>query len=120
MPGFNDDNTLEDIHGCILVATWWPDTLQPFDIHAKLAVLEERIQDKLARNNNRTRQNWFTNALEYVRQARVVYRSGEIERGGKLLRLAWEQLESGNKAHRRKTRFVAGNGGEVGDMTPSD
>ena len=115
MPRFTDDNTLEDIHGCILLATCWPDRSQPSDIHEKLAVLEERIQDKLARNSNRVRHNWFTNALKFVQQVRQMYGDGQVERGRQLLGLAWEQLESGNKAHRRKTRFIGQEDGEIAE-----
>jgi hypothetical protein len=113
MPRFTDDNTLEDIQGCILVASSWPNSSLTFDIHEELAELEERIQDKLARNRNRIRHNWFTNALQFIHEAQESYRNGKVEHGRKLLRLAWEQIESGNKAHRRKTRFIGGENGQI-------
>jgi hypothetical protein len=113
MPRFNDDNTLEDIQGCYLVASGWPDFHPEFDIHDQLAEFVERIQDKLARNRNKTRHNWFTIALEHAQQAQQHYRDGQVERGRQSLRLAWEHLESGNKASRRHTTFVAGSDGEI-------
>lgn len=87
---FGDDNTLEDIQGCYLVASGWSDFHPELDIHDQLAEFVERIQDKLARNRNNTRHNWFTLALEHAQQARQHYRNGQIERGRQALRLAWE------------------------------
>ena len=113
MPSFNDDNTLEDIMGCYMVASGWTASDRDFDIHRQIAQFVERIEDKLARNRNKTRHNWFTIALEYAKQAQQHYRDGQTEQGRQLLRRAWEQLESGNKASRRTTAFVAGADGEV-------
>ena len=115
MPRFRDDNTLEDIHGTIVVAMWWPECPQKIDIHQEIAEIEERIQDKIARNRNAIRHNWFNGALELVHQAKEAYRQEQIERGRKLLRSAWEQLESGNKAHRRTTHFIVGRSGETSE-----
>jgi hypothetical protein len=113
MPRFRDDNTLEDIQGCHLIASAWPDFYPNLNIHETLAELVERIQDKLTRNRNKIRHNWFTIALEHARQAQEHYRVGEVERGRKALRLAWEHLKSGNKASRQHTTFIAGSEGEV-------
>jgi hypothetical protein len=110
---FSDDNTLEDIQGCYLVASGWPDFHPELDIHDQLAEFVERIQDKLARNRNNTRHNWFTLALEHAQQARQHYRDGQVDRGRQALRLAWEHLESGNKASRRHTTFIAGSDGAI-------
>jgi len=113
MAQFNDDNTLEDIHGFILVADGWPEFWQDLDIHKKLAEIVSRIEEKLARNRNRVRRNWFVNALAFAKQAQQHYKAGDVQSGRRALRSTWEQLESGNKAHRRKTGFVAGSDGEV-------
>ncbi|EEF60145.1 hypothetical protein [Pedosphaera parvula] len=110
---FNDDNTMGHISGCYLVASAWPDFDSNLEINKKVAEFVERIEDKIARNRNKTRHNWFMIALGYARQAQQHYRNGQIETGRKLLRQAWEQLESGNKANRRKTTFVAGSDGKV-------
>src|SRR5437867_3061508 len=112
-PRFRDDNTLEDIQGCYLVARGWPQFHPEIDIHEQLAEFVERIEDKLSRNRNKTRQNWFTIALENARQAQQNYRDDQVERGRQLLRLAWKHLESGNKASRRKTTFVGGSDGQI-------
>lgn len=53
---FNDDNTLEDIMGCYLVASCWREAEFDTQIQSKLAEFVERIQDKLTRNRNKTRQ----------------------------------------------------------------
>jgi hypothetical protein len=113
MPRFRDDNTLEDIQGCYLVASAWPNFHPEFDIHDQLAEFVERIEDKLTRNRNKIRHNWFTIALEHARQAQHYYRDGQIERGKASLRLAWQHLESGNKASRRHTTFIAGSDREI-------
>lgn len=110
---FRDDNTLEDIMGCYLVASYWREGQSGTDIHKQLAEFVERIQDKLARNRNKTRHNWFTIALEHAQQAQRHYHEGQFERGRQSLRLAWEHLESGNKASRRHTTFIAGSDGGV-------
>jgi hypothetical protein len=113
MQRFHDDNTLEDIMGCYLVASYWSATDTEVDIDRKLAEFVERIEDKLKRNRNKVRHNWFTIALDYAQQAHQQYRDNQVERGRRLLRLAWEHLESGNKASRRKKTFVAGSDGEI-------
>jgi len=110
---FHDDNTMEDIQGCYMVASYWREGESDSDIHQHLAHFVERIQDKLARNRNKTRQNWFTIALEHAEQAQQHYRDRQFERGRQSLRLAWEHLESGNKASRRHTTFLAGSDGGV-------
>src|SRR6266496_5302267 len=111
MPRFKDDNTLEDIMGCYLVATGWPEFHRDLDIHETVAQFVERIQDKLARNRNKVRHNWFALALRHAQEAQEHYRNSDIKRGKESLRLAWNHLESGNKAHRRRTTFVAGGDG---------
>jgi hypothetical protein len=113
MPSFNDDNTLEDIMGCYVVASYWEPSDSGFDIDLKTAEFVERIEDKLTRNRNKTRQNWFKIALEHARRAQQQYRVRDIERGRQSLREAWEHLERGNKANRRKTTFVGGAGGNI-------
>ena len=113
MDRFRDDNTLEDIQGCYLPASWWPDFAPEVDVHDQIAEFIERIQDKLARNRNQTRHNWFTIALEHAQQAQQEFRDGQIERGRQSLKLAWEHMESGKKAHRRHTTFICGPDGEV-------
>lgn len=99
--------------GCYLVASHWRESESDTDIHQQLSEFVERIQDKLARNRNKTRQNWFAIALEHAQQAQQHSRAGQFERGRQSLRLAWEHLESGNKASRRHTTFLAGSDGDV-------
>ena len=110
---FTDDNTIEDIMGCYLVASYWRKGESDTDIHQMLAEFVERIEDKLARNRNKTRHSWFTIALDYAKQAQQHYRDGQIEAGRELLQESWEQLESGNKASRRHTTFVVSADGGI-------
>lgn len=110
---FHDDNTLEDIMGCYLVASYWREGESDTDIDGKLAEFVERIQDKLARNRNQTRHNWFTIALERAQQAQRQYHDHRFDAGRESLRQAWEHLERGNKASRRHTTFIAGSDGEI-------
>ena len=104
----NDDNTLEDIFGCIFVAQAWPSHPDDPPIADQLDQIIARIEDKLARNTNRIRHNWFSTALNFAQQARASYVASDCERGDELLRRCHEYLESGNKAHRRKTAFIVG------------
>ena len=110
---FRDDNTLEDIMGCYLVVSRWREGDSDTDIHRELAEFVERIQDKLTRNRNQTRRNWFTIALEHVQQAQRQYRERQFDAGRESLRQAWEHLERGNKASRRHATFIAGSDGEI-------
>jgi hypothetical protein len=110
---FSDENTMEDIHGCYLVARGWPAYCPQFDIHQQLADIVARIEDKLSRNRNPVRKNWFTTALDHAKQAQRCYIEGDVEQGRKCLDHAWEYLESGNKAHRRRTTFMAGPDGQI-------
>ena len=99
--------------GCYLVASRWREGGSTSNIDRKLAELVERIEGKLKRNRNKIRHNWFTIALEHAQRAQQQYRDRQFERGKESLRLAWEHLESGNKASRRHTTFIAGSEGGV-------
>ena len=109
---FNDDNTLEDIEGCYLVLTW-KNAKSERDFDKSISEFIERIENKLARTRNKIRHNWFSIALDYAKQAKQHYRDGQVEIGRELLRKAWEHLESGNKASRRKTTFIAESDGNI-------
>jgi len=103
---FNDDNTLQDIQGCIYVVQGF-EAYYPGESPArKLDEIVARIEAKLTKNTNRTRHNWFSIALDFARQARAAYAEGNSERGCELLQQTEEYLVSGNKAHRRKTAFL--------------
>lgn len=112
---FNDDNALLDIFGRIFIAQSWPEHSDPVDgtIAEQLDVIIARIEDKLARSKNRTRHNWFSSALEFAQEARIAYQADDVERGRSLLGRCREYLESGNKAHRRKTTFLVAPDGAV-------
>jgi hypothetical protein len=110
---FHDDNTIEDIMGCYLAALYWREGESDVDIEKQLSEFIERILDKLARNQSKTRHNWFTIALEHAQLAQEHFREKHFEHGREQLRLSWTHLESGNKANRRRVTFIAGPGGEV-------
>ena len=120
MPPFSDDNTLEDIEGCIAVAQGWPEYSDPDDppIAVQLDEIIERIEEKLRRNSNRIRHNWFSIALAFAREARDHYVADDADQGCSLLQQCRDHLVSGNKAHRRKTAFLVGPDG-VAHPTPS-
>jgi len=99
--------------GCYLVASHWHEGESATDIHKQLAQFVERIEDKLKRNCNKTRRNWFSIALEHAKQAQQQYRDHHFEVGRRSLHQAWEHLERGNKASRRHTTFIAGSDGGV-------
>ena len=106
MSYFNDPNTLEEIHGSILLAQGYePNKDEKTSIRLTEKVIL-RIEAKLAGNTNRTRHNWFSLALGFARQARDAYIGAQPREAFQLLKKTWEHLESGNKAHRRKTAFI--------------
>jgi len=110
---FNDENTLEDIRGVYLLASCWGESMPDVDIHKQAAEFVERIEYKIARNRNRTRHNWFAIAMHHARTAKQQFGGGDFKSGRESLDLAWRHLESGNKASRRRTTFVAGSDGGI-------
>lgn len=116
MPSFSDGNTMSDIQGCYLVAVSRKPGDSKIDIHREISEFIERIEDKLARNRNKTRANWFRIALDHARRAQHFFRENNFRSGRDELDLAWEHLERGNKAHQRRTSFI---GGSSGDVSPT-
>ena len=112
IPQFGDENTLDDIHGVILVAEGYPEAWQDLDINRQLTEIVDRIREKLSRNKNRIRKNWFTTALEYAELAREYYKQNDFEKGRTLLRQVEEYLLAGNRAHKctKPTFIVAASG----------
>jgi hypothetical protein len=109
-----DDNTLEDIHGLILTLSADVSTEKPeFPIRPRMEELVTRIEEKLKRNTNTTRANWFAIALSYAKDAQVQFERGERTTAATALQRCWEHLESGNKAHRRKATFIVTPDGTV-------
>jgi hypothetical protein len=72
-----------------------------------------RIDDKLIRNNNAVRRNWFTTAREHALAAERAFLEGRAPDSYASLRLCWEHLERGNKAHKRRATFIAGADGQI-------
>jgi hypothetical protein len=67
----------------------------------------------LNRNTNAVRRNWFTSAREHALAAERAFLEGRAPDSYASLRLCWEYLEQGNKAHRRRAAFVAGADGQI-------
>lgn len=78
---FHDDNAIEDIMGRDLVASHWREGESEAGIHRQLSEFVDRIRDKLTRNRNQTRGNWFTIGLDHAQQAQQQYRDGQFEAG---------------------------------------
>lgn len=105
----NDENTIEDIQGAIYCLQIDIFEEEPeFSVEMQFADLIERIEDKLARNRNKTRRNWFTSALDEVRSAQRYFTVGKLDDAADGLRKCLDGITDGNKAHRRKTNFIVG------------
>ena len=110
----DDDNTLEDIEGHILCLQCDVKEKAPeFPVAPRFTELLARIEDKIKRNTNKIRRNWFETAREYALVAQTAFAEGKSEDSYRALRKCWEYLEQGNKAHRRKATFVATADGTV-------
>lgn len=111
---FRDDNTLEDICGAILVLSA---DLRPgssgIQLNQQFDDLVARIEDKLARNTNAIRANWFMLALSHARNAKARFESRDQSGADAMLKQCREYLESRNKAHRRKAAFIVSPEGTV-------
>lgn len=110
----NDDNTIEDIQGAIyFLAGQIYEAVPEFPVDPQFSELIERIEDKLARNRNEIRKNWFTEALNQALTARQSYADGNIEAADLALRKCRDGITDGNKAHRRKTNFIVAPDGTI-------
>ncbi len=101
-----DDNTLEDLHGVILALSVDLGVKKPeFPIAPRFDEVIERIEAKLSRNRIPTRANWFSEALAAAKKGKASFEVGDVLCADRDLQKCRECLESGNKAHRRKTSF---------------
>lgn len=109
-----DDNTLEDIQGLILCLEWDVKKQKPgLPIAARFEELIARVEEKLSRNGNKIRKNWFETAQEHALDAQRAFLEHRPGDARVSLKRCWEYLEQGNKAHKRKTTFVASANGQV-------
>jgi len=109
---FNDDNTLEDILSVIAFASGrarWPDEVS----QATVDEIVTRIQAKLQTTRNRIRRNWFERSREHAVQAAASFGRGDYVAFENELRRTEEYLREGNKAHRRKARFLVDTDGGI-------
>jgi hypothetical protein len=103
----NDKNTLFDIHGVILCLQADLYEANPeFPVMPAFEELVERIEDKLKRNRNVTRGNWFSESLEYANRAKKHFENSNPDESERMLSKCWKRLEQGNKAHKRSTNFI--------------
>ena len=111
---FGDDNTLEDIHGLVLTILADVHVEKPeFPVRPRLVEVIARIEQKLARNANAARANWFNIALSHAKTAQECFEHGNPAGVEAALEVCWKNLESGNKAHRRSATFVVAPNGQV-------
>lgn len=105
----NDNNSIEDIQGAIYCLQTDIQVDAPeFPVDEQFLDLIERIEAKLARTRNRTRRNWFTEALDQARNGHQQFKNGHIGEVELALQKCLDGISDGNKAHRRKTTFVVG------------
>jgi hypothetical protein len=104
----NDDNTMEDIQGTILcLQSGVEEEVPKFPVAPQFQKLFARLDDKLQRNTNKIRRNWFQTARDHALAAEKAFIEKRKRDAYASLRKCWEYLEQGNKAHRRKATFVA-------------
>ena len=109
-----DDNTLDDIQGMILCLQWDVEKREPqFPVAPRFRELIARLEDKLSRNRNKVRKNWFMIARDHARAAEEAFLDQRGRDSYVSLQRCWDYLEQGNKAHRRKATFVASTDGQV-------
>ena len=112
-----DDNTLEDIQGTIWCLQSDVEKEAPeFPVAPQFRQLFARIDDKLRRNTNKIRQNWFQIARDHAVAAEKAFIERRKRDAYESLRKCWEYLEQGNKAYRRKITFVALADGQVAQL----
>jgi hypothetical protein len=112
-----DDNTLEDIQGAILCLQWDVEKEEPeFPVAPRFRELIARIEDKLARNKNKARKNWFELARKHALAAEKDFLNKRPRDADVSLQKCWDHLEQGNKAHRRKTTFIASSDGMISSV----
>ena len=110
----NDDNTLGDIQGVIYcLQTDIHEDNPEFSVTDQFADLIERIEDKLFRNRNEIRKNWFTKTLNEARNAQASFSSGDVDAAETALKKCLDGITDGNKAHRQKTNFIIAPDGET-------
>ena len=117
----SDDNTLEDIQGAIFCLQTDVNKEAPeFPVGPEFKKLLARIDDKLLRNSNKVRRNWFQTARDHAAAAEKAFCEKRTRDAYESLRKCSEYLEQGNKAHRRKATFVALADGQVGRVGRKD
>jgi hypothetical protein len=109
-----DDNTLEDIQGVILCLQFDVEKRAPqFPVAPRFRELIARLEDKLRRNKNKVRKNWFEIARDHALSAEKAFLDQRERDSYVSLQRCWSYLERGNKAHRREVTFVALADGQV-------
>ena len=110
-------NTLEDILECIhCLEIDINEDAPEFPISPQFDELIARIEQKLNRNSNKIRQNWFTSALEHAKNARESFHREMCEECQISLVKCRTYLEQGNKAHRRKASIIVDRDGNAEDI----
>ncbi len=104
---YNDANSIDEIYSGLWIAMVYPDdcwddqerNVYP-TIQGSLVEIADRIRDKLRRNKNPIRAEYFTRALTDVERAKEAYFVGNYSEGEQLLGSCVDSLMSGNKPNR--------------------
>jgi hypothetical protein len=106
-----DDNTLEDILGAIYSAQMDLASPEPeFSPKEQIEDIIERIEDKLRRNSNSVRENWFQEVISFAQKALSSCEDNPKAADTHLKRCE-EYLRDGINAHKRKVDFIVGPNG---------
>ena len=75
-----------------------------------------RLESKLGRKPGRLRSASLTDALLKLSASSELFAAGRYEDARRAVSGAHEQLEQGNRASRRKVRFLVSSNGDVEDV----
>ncbi len=120
VPPFGDANSAGDILSELSLARNYPALWNEEErytyptIQGLLALVVLRLETKVVvGTGNRIRNAWFSRALEQVKAAQLAFAAGAHARGCTLASEAYQLVEQGNKAHRRKITFVVAPNGSA-------
>src|SRR5438445_11964062 len=96
----SDDNTLEDIQGTIFCLQTDVEKETPeFPVRPRFKKLLARIDDKLLRNSNKVRRNWFQTARDHAVEAEKAFTEKIMRDAYESLQNCCDYLGQGHKAH---------------------
>jgi hypothetical protein len=75
-----------------------------------------RLESRLGRKPGRVRGAWLSDALSKLRASSELFAAGRYEDARRTVSEAQDQVEQGNRASRRKVRFLVASNGDVEDL----